>query len=183
MKPFLLGLTVPATAVALLYARWEYRRRGRLSWLGLGLICLMIFVPNLLLEFATSYHLPRSPLAIVGVGIGLLGLGICLASVRVFRSASKVLCLDAGVLSTAGLYRRSRNPQYVGWYLFLLGFALTDWSWWCLGALTASAVGLHLLVLVEEEHLLRSFGEEYAEFRQRVPRYFGLRLDADRRPR
>jgi len=181
MKPFLLGLTLPVTAVALLYARWEYRRRGRLGWLSLGLVCLMIFVPNLLLEYATSYQLPRTPLALGGVAIGLLGLAICLPSVWTFRSAPKVLCLDAGELSTSGLYHRSRNPQYVGWYLFLVGFALTDWSWWCLGALTASAVGLHLLVLVEEEHLQRVFGGAYAEFRRRVPRYFGRPSQGGRR--
>jgi len=173
MKPFLLGLTLPVTAVALLYARWEYRRRGRLGWLGLGLLCLMIFVPNLLLDSATTFQLPRTPLAIAGVIIGILGLAICLPGMWTFRSAPKVLCLDPGALSTAGLYRWSRNPQYVGWWLFLLGFALTDWSWWCAGALTASAVGLYFLVLVEEEHLQRVFGGAYAEFRRRVPRYFG----------
>jgi len=30
----LLALTIPVTAVALLYARWEYRKRGKLSLLG-----------------------------------------------------------------------------------------------------------------------------------------------------
>ncbi len=47
----------------------------------------------------------------------------------------------------------------MGWFLFLFGFALNDWSLWCLAALLASAISLHLLVLVEEEHLHRTFGE------------------------
>ena len=46
MLPFLLVLTVPVTAVALLYALWEYRERGKLSVLGLGLVCAMLFVPK-----------------------------------------------------------------------------------------------------------------------------------------
>ena len=33
-----------------------------------------------------------------------------------------------GKLTASGSYRWSRNPQYLGWFLFLLGFALTDWS-------------------------------------------------------
>jgi protein-S-isoprenylcysteine O-methyltransferase Ste14 len=61
----------------------------------------------------------------------------------------------------------------VGWFLFLLGFALNDWSLWCLAALLAVAISLHLLVLVEEEHLLRIFGEQYVEFCRKVPRYIG----------
>ncbi len=175
MKALLLGLTLPVTAVALLYARRAYRRRGDLGPLGLGLLCLMLFVPNLLLEYATRYAWPSTALDFVGVAVGLAGLAICLAGIGVFRSAPKVLGQDAGELSTGGLYRWSRNPQYVGWWLFLLGFALNDWSWWCAGALAASAIGLHLLVLVEEEHLQRVFGEPYAEFCRRAPRWVGRR--------
>ncbi len=106
----LLILSVPVTAVALLYARWEYRRRGQLSLLGLFLLCAMIFVPNLMLDYATSYRLPGTPLGYLGVALALL----------------------------------------------------------------VSAVSLHLLVLVEEEHLRRQFGAAYLEFCQRVPRYFAL---------
>jgi hypothetical protein len=79
-----------------------------------------------------------------------------------------------GALSVSGIYRWGRNPQYLGWFLFLLGFALTDWSEWCLAALLVSAIGIHLLILVEEQHLLRQFGDTYRQFCDRVPRYFRL---------
>ena len=171
--PFLLVMTVPVTAVALLYARWEYRQRGRLTVLGLALVSAMLFVPKLMLEYATAYEMPGTLLDYLGVLIGAAGLALCLVSMTVFHSVLKVLCVDPGKLTTAGPYRWSRNPQYVGWFLFLLGFALNDWSLWCLAALLAVAVGLHLLVLVEEEHLLRTFGEPYAEFCRKVPRYAG----------
>jgi len=95
----------------------------------------------------------------------------CLAGVLAFRSASKVLCLDSGKLTASGSHQWSRNPQYLGWFLFLLGFALTDWSLWCLAALLVVAASLHLLVLIEEEHLRRVFGEPYREYCRRVPRY------------
>jgi hypothetical protein len=55
MLVLLLALTVPVTTVALLYARWEYRKRGKLTVLGLVLLCAMLFVPNLILEYATAY--------------------------------------------------------------------------------------------------------------------------------
>ncbi len=62
----------------------------------------------------------------------------------------------------------------MGLFLFLLGFALNDWSLWCLAALLVLAVSLHLLVLVEEEHLRRVFGEQYVEYHRAIPRYAGL---------
>ena len=173
MLAFLLALTIPVTTVALLYARWEYRKRGKLTLLGLALLCAMLFVPNLILEYATTYELPSTLLDYVGVVVGGFGIALCLISVVAFRSMRKAMCIDPGKLTTAGPYRWSRNPQYVGWFLFLLGFALNDWSLWCLAALIAIAISLHLLVLVEEEHLIRTFGEQYVEFCRRVPRYAG----------
>ena len=57
--------------------------------------------------------------------------------------------------------------------MLLFGFVLNHWSWWCLAALVTAAISLHLLVLVEEEHLLRTFGESYRKFCRQVPRYAG----------
>jgi len=175
MLTFLLALTVPVTTIALLYARWEYRKRGKLTVLGLALLCALLFVPNLILEYATNYEIPSTLLDFVGVLIGGVGITLSLLSITAFRSAMKVLCIDAGKLTKAGPYRWSRNPQYVGWFLFLLGFSLNDWSLWCLAALIAIAISLHLLVLVEEEHLRRTFGEQYVEFCSKIPRYIGRR--------
>ncbi|MHC4107648.1 MAG: methyltransferase family protein [Planctomycetota bacterium] len=169
----MLALTVPVTAGALLYARWEYRKCGKLTLLGLLFLCAMLFVPNLILEYATTYQMPDTLLDYFGVFVGVVGMALCLISITFFRSVLKVLCIDAGKLTISGPYRWSRNPQYVGWFLFLLGFALNDWSLWCLAALLVVAISLHLLVRVEEEHLRRVFGEPYLEFCRTVPRYAG----------
>ena len=126
-----------------------------------------------MLEYATNYQVPGTELDYVGVFIGLVGIVQCLLGIMYFRSIAKMLCMDTGVLTITGPYRWGRNPQYVGWVLFLLGFALNDWSLWCLAALLVVAISLHLLVLVEEEHLYRVFGEQYAEFCRKTPRYIG----------
>jgi protein-S-isoprenylcysteine O-methyltransferase Ste14 len=170
---FLLTLTVPVTAVALFFARWEYRKRGRLTLIGASLLCAMLLVPNLILEYSTTYEMPDSWLDYFGVFLGVAGIVLCLLSITTFNSLPKVLCIDAGKLATNGPYRWSRNPQYVGYFLFLLGFSLNDWSLLCLAALLIAAISLHLLVLVEEEHLRRLFGEQYLEFHRAVPRYAG----------
>jgi len=167
-------MTVPVAAIALLVARMEYRKNGKLNTIGVLLLCAMLILPNFVLEYATRYEFPSTVLDYVGVIIGLFGLILCLLGMTAFRSVSKILCLDAGELTVTGAYRWSRNPQYVGWLMFLLGFALNDWSLWCLAAITVVAVSLHLLVLIEEEHLRHEFGERYVEYCRKVPRYFPL---------
>ncbi len=167
----LLVLALVITPVALLYARFEYRKRGRLSILGLFLLMVMIFVPNLMLDYAMEYEMPSTLLDYVGVLIGVAGTVLCVVAMIVFRSPLKILCLDVGKLSLRGPYRWSRNPQYIGFFLFLLGFALNDWSSWCLVAMLIIASYMHLLILVEEEHLARTFGEHYAKYCRTVPRY------------
>jgi protein-S-isoprenylcysteine O-methyltransferase Ste14 len=172
---FLLVSTVPVTAMALIYGRWEYHKRDKLSIFGLVLLCAMLFVPNLVLHYSTTYEMPKTFLDFVGVLIGSMGAALCLVSITAFRSVQKVLCINTGKMTIVGPYRWSRNPQYVGWFLFLFGFALNDWSLWGLAALVTVVISLHLLVLVEEEHLLHTFGEQYIEFCRQVPRYVGLR--------
>ena len=171
--PVLLALSIPVSAVALLNARQEYRTQGKLTTWGLALVCLMLFVPNLLLEYATRYSWPDSLVDYAGAALSLAGLALCLAGIVHFRSMRKVFCMEPGALTLTGPYRWGRNPQYLGWLLFVGGFALMYWSPWCLAALLVVAVSLHLLVLIEEEHLRRVFGEPYVEFCRRVPRYLG----------
>lgn len=173
MLIYFLLLALAITPLALLFARFEYRRHGSLSALGLALLVAMFLASNLILEYATTYEMPSIALDYIGVLIGAAGALLCLISMIVFRSPLQVLCLDSGTLAVTGPYRWSRNPQYVGWFMFLLGFALNDWSWWCLAAMTIIATYLHLLILIEEEHLNRVFGEQYAKYCRMVSRYFG----------
>ncbi len=173
MLVYLLALTVPVTAVALIYARYEYRKYGKLTFVGILLLCTMIFVPNLILEYATTYEMPSTLLDYIGVFVGVTGIALCVIGIVAFQSISKVFCIDTSALTNTGPYRWSRNPQYVGLFLFLLGFALNDWSLWCLAALVVVIIYVHLLVLVEEEHLRRVFGEQYIKFCRDTPRYAG----------
>lgn len=173
MLTYLLILTLPVTTGALLYMRRDYRVHGRMSALGLTLCALMLFLPNLMLHYATYFELPHTVTDFIGAGISLAGLALCLVGIVVFHQVLKVVGLRTGTLAVAGPYRWGRNPQYVGWFFFLLGYAIMDWSAWCLAAMIVVAVCLHLTVLVEEEHLRRTFDAQYNGFCHRIPRYAG----------
>ena len=166
-------LSLPVSAAALLYARVEYRQRGRLSWRGFTLLLIMILLPNIVLGYGMRYALPSTALEYLGYLVGLMGVLLMLMGMLAFRSLVKVCCFDASTLTDSGPYQWGRNPQYVGLILFLLGFAIFDGSHWRLAPLFVQAINLHLLVLVEEEHLRRVFGEPYIEFCSKTPRYFG----------
>ena len=43
----------------------------------------MIFVPNLIFHYATTYEIPRTLLDYVGVAVGGFGIVLCLISVAV----------------------------------------------------------------------------------------------------
>ena len=161
------------TPPAVVTMRRDYRRHGRLSWPGFALLTVWFFVPHLALDFAVRYGDAWGLRQLVGLGVMVLGAAILLTSVVSFRSVKKVFARAPGTLTDSGPYRWSRNPQYVGWFLFLLGFAVMGWTWRCWIALGMLVVALQILVLVEEEHLRRVFGAAYRAFCERIPRWVG----------
>jgi len=70
-----------------------------------------------------------------------------------------------------GPYRFTRNPMYLGHLIFMLGLAITFWSWFALLLLAARAVWFHVRVLRDEERLASRFGDGYAAYRRQVKRW------------
>jgi len=171
---YLLPVTVAAIAWGLWKSRHDYRRHGRCTIWGFISVLFMFFMPHLMLDRAMVYAVPDSLRDYLGLAICITSWSLCLIACIDFRSARKVLCLEAGRLTVRGLYRWSRNPQYVGWGVGIIGYALTGWTAECLASLLLFAVMVHLFILVEEEHLGRTFGEDYGTFCRAVPRYIRL---------
>jgi protein-S-isoprenylcysteine O-methyltransferase Ste14 len=162
-----------ATAWGLFKCRHDYRARGRLTIFGFLSVLFMFFMPHLVLDHAMDYGALRTPLDFIGLGLSILGWGLSLVACLNFRSARKVFCLHPGRLTVHGLYRISRNPQYVFWFIGLIGFVLLGWTIECLLGLGLFLIMLHPFVLIEEAHLRETFGEEYIAYCRNVPRYLG----------
>jgi protein-S-isoprenylcysteine O-methyltransferase Ste14 len=157
--------------------RRDYAVRGSLSrgvaWLQTGYFCLYALTSYIFLDARLSAISPRGIVFSLAVVLSLTGLVIVLLSMPFLGRRS--FGADVGELRTTGLYRYSRNPQLVGGFLLVVGYALL-WPTW-IGLLWA---GLwipiaHLMVAGEEEHLRTVFGAAYEAYCRRTPRYLGWR--------
>ncbi len=117
--------------------------------------------------------IPTRPAAATGGLLAAGGAGLCIAGMGRFAGPAQLSGTDAGSLSTAGVYRYSRNPQYAGYVAFLAGAGLARRSAAVLAL--AGAVGLVFSwwVPVEERSLEREFGDAYRLYREQVPRWLG----------
>jgi protein-S-isoprenylcysteine O-methyltransferase Ste14 len=113
------------------------------------------------------------------VGIPLGCVGHALAGWAMIVMGIKASYGSESALVRRGPYRFSRNPQYVGFILALIGWALLASS--DLG-MAASFVGVIPLIVVpfaEERWLLARHGAAYEAYRRAVPRFISLGRQED----
>jgi len=165
-------LALPVAGIGLYAYRRDFRLHGRSTLAGLGLYLFgwLLFHCALGFSFPMTF-VPKTAVQYVGVGLMILGLGAAMFATANFRSMRIAFGRDPSRLVRTGFYRFSRNPQYVFYALFLLGYAMMGRSVTAYLVVAIFCVVLHLTVLAEEEHLERVFGDEYREFRKATPRY------------
>lgn len=120
---------------------------------------------------ALSLPLRRTPARVVGAAAATSGAAVALAGAGGFGSAAQVSGIDPGELVTSGVYRRTRNPQYLGIVVALAGVAIATRSG--LAALVA-ANGWRAFdrwIPSEERHLERIFGAPYRTYQQKTRRW------------
>ena len=77
----------------------------------------------------------------------------------------------AGRLAVEGPYRRVRHPQYGGFVLILAGFLL-QWPTLLTAAMFPVLVWMYVrLAIIEEREAERQFGDEWARYAARTPRF------------
>jgi protein-S-isoprenylcysteine O-methyltransferase Ste14 len=170
-----------AGGVILPQVRQEYLRRGGLNQPVAFLQLVVWFLFHVFLGLVVWGDLwPSLPALITrnwyGGLLALFGLGLCLAGMASFHSLRKITGRQADRLVISGVYRWTRNPQYTGYGLVILGVVLGYWSATAWLALPAFALLAYVTVRIEEEHLGRFFGEQYRSYCRQVPRFIDLRL-------
>lgn len=72
---------------------------------------------------------------------------------------------------TDGLYKISRNPQWVTFAVSLIGISLMVGSWTVMILISVRIIMNHYRILGEEKALEEQYGESYLEYKKSTPRY------------
>lgn len=94
-------------------------------------------------------------------------LGICLCAVT-------VICFsfpdDMG-MNRNGIYKFSRNPMYVAYFICFAGMAVLTRSLVLLAVVMVFQVSAHWIILAEERWCMEKFGTAYGQYMKEVRRY------------
>ena len=151
----------PKDVVARLYDRSGWTRAQKaITTLGklisLAMLVLLVFTP---LKIGNAVFIAGSVL----FGLGLVGVVVALVH---FKDT------PPDQPATKGMYRVSRNPQWVMLVLVFLGAFIAAGSGIALIFLVLAALCYHFRILGEERACLSQYGDSYRDYMQRIPRYF-----------
>ena len=116
----------------------------------------------------------RSLSLTLGVALCVFGVGIAgWGRATLARSGTNVNPYKPTTsIVTAGPYRFTRNPLYVGLQSLFLGLSFLIGTWWGLVLVVPAFLILHYgVVLREEAYLERKFGHAYLAYRRKVRRW------------
>lgn len=102
---------------------------------------------------------------ILGISLYILGLILCTFSILNFATP-----LENG-LSNIGIYRYSRNPMYVSYFVLFIGCSLLTHSFILFVVVLIFQTSAHWIILAEERWCIKSFGESYKVYMKAVRRY------------
>ena len=129
-------------------------------------------VPWMLLDRSVSSNSP----GLLALGPGILLLLWCVREFYVSGRGTLAPWEPPRHLVVTGLYRFSRNSMYIAVILVLIGWAIGFRSRAVSVYAMVVAIAFHLrVVLFEEPWLARTFGEQWVDYRTRVPRWVSFR--------
>ncbi len=175
-----LGVVVLAAGMlwCLARVRAEFRQTGQLRAATVTIVWLVYALHFAVTVYAAwkrpwplDVRLPVSNVA--GASLVIVGAVLYLGGIGAFGSFKRKSGLDSSRLVTTGIYAWSRNPQNVGWALFLLGFGVAARSGVALLLAGLFWLAFRSYLPLEEEVLRQRFGSEYEKYCKRVRRYFG----------
>jgi len=145
-----------------------------LRWLKRTPVQTFVLCPLAVIVAELALH--RGALTLVPWGVPLLAWGylqyFLVGRYRLPQAGgSQGMEVPPDRIIATGPYRYTRNPMYLGHLIFMLGLALTFWSWFALLLLVARAAWFHRRVLHDEQRLRARFGADYAAYRKQVHRW------------
>lgn len=113
----------------------------------------------------------RQELFLPGIGLAALGIALRIWSAGYIHKNEQV--------TTGGPYALSRNPLYLGSFLFGLGGMIAIRVWWLLAVYVIGFFAFYYPTMRSEEaYLLGKFGDEFEAYRKRVPFFLPWKIGA-----
>jgi protein-S-isoprenylcysteine O-methyltransferase Ste14 len=122
---------------------------------------LSISVPIVSFSIPLIHLLIFVPFFVVGAWLGIKGTKGTSMKVAETHRSEKVV--------TTGVYSIIRHPQYVGGLLAHVGISFLLSAWYSLISTPLMILVVYLISRKEEIELLNEFGEEYENYRKKVP--------------
>lgn len=151
----------PKDAVARLYDKSGRKRRQKAIIYAGGLFTSALFI----LSIFTPLKI-RSRVFILGIVLYVLGLTGFIVALINFKDA------PPDQPATKGLYKISRNPQQVTFFITFFGICVAMESCVALLIQIGASLLLHTRILAEEKACLELYGDSFREYMKNVPRYF-----------
>ncbi len=149
---------------------------GALFLTSVALFILFAFMADTYLGFPRIIVYPWS--SILGYALIALGSFLAILSIAYFIrvGGSPVPLSPPPKLITTGLYGFSRNPMLSGISMLLFGLGIVFGSLSLVFIFTPLFIAVNVWELkkIEEPELVKRLGQEYVEYRKRVPMFFPL---------
>ncbi len=147
-----------------------FKRGGDSSWIEkkdkpLVIFAYLIFLATLLF----SIWIPlKTDTVLFYIGLGLF---VCTMILTAIFGGDYVTAPKDKII-TQGVYKFSRNPIYLTTYLTSISTIFMTLSWILIISLIMSVMSMHFVILLEERSLEKQYGNDYLEYKNKVPRYF-----------
>ena len=101
--------------------------------------------------------------------LGLISyfVGLCLCVITIVNFSHP----DNMGLNTNGIYKFSRNPMYIAYFICFVGMSLLTQSMVLFGIIVIFQISTHWIILAEERWCLEKFGTTYKQYMKKVRRY------------
>lgn len=107
----------------------------------------------------------KPPLFFTALFIYLLGISVLIIATVNFAKPGQ-----SGI-NTNGIYKISRNPMYIGYFIYFSSCVLLTHSILLLISLLVFQISAHWIILSEERWCINKFGKEYVNYMSKVKRY------------
>jgi protein-S-isoprenylcysteine O-methyltransferase Ste14 len=139
------------------------------------ILTLAHLIAAFILKRYASHPLPASAgMQTFGFILLVIAFLIAVAAIIEFRRANTTVNPHGSVskIISSGVFRFTRNPIYLGFFIMLIGFPLYFGTYWGIPMAFLFLVSIYYLVIqFEEAYLEKKFGTKYTDYKSRVRRW------------